>query len=194
MGYTKCDYFKFASAYNQLAGEYEKEENMIQAYINRKMEIISLLKCGIITGLPCYRDEEETSLNCENLELLVKAYKQSCVMLGRRFDDELLTKFSKLEDWEYTKNHYDILMQLSLDLRCIRYVDLDKLIDYGNDDQLVLQTEDAILDYISNRTSPYLSDIIRNNESNDVFDLLGRIALDEKHFGKNRLDVLLGGK
>lgn len=194
MEHSRSDYYKFASAYAQLSKEYELEGNLHQAFINKKMEVISLLKCGIMSGLQCYRGEEESQLNCESPELLAKAYMQSCAVMCRCYNKPLLDEFCKINGWDYDARDYDLLNQLTLDLRCVQVVPTEEIKDYGNTREYLKITEEALLDYIGDKTSPYIESVLRYNKYGNIFSILDSIGKDKKNQGKNRLDVLLGGK
>lgn len=192
MQYNKMEYYEFASAYHILANEYKRDENFAQAYINKKMEIISLLKAGI-TYSAQFNGEEELNLNYERIETLVKSYTQACAISGLTYNQVLIEELSKLDSWEYDEENYTLLEQAAQEiyLNCIRFDREFVMLNYGVCRHHKTTTRESVLEYISKETSPYIARALKES-STDILSLLDEIATDKRCENKNRIDYLLG--
>lgn len=185
---TKEKYIEFAFAYKQRAWQYWVLNKPQYAFINVKMEIISLMKAEILTT--GHSSEVETTLGFEDIPQLVKLFKASCALSGRKVDTILLQRFLDIGNkWGYEPEQYKSLCQLACQLlrtSCITEEVHVKATKY------VQNTEDCILQYIGAQTSKYVEQAMRNNEYGDILGVLEQIAIDNSENCSNRLNMLLG--
>ena len=187
---TKDEYIKFALAYKQLAWHYWVLNKYQHAFINTKMEIISLMKAEILTT--SHSPEIETTLEFEDVLRLVKVFKTSCAISGHQVDTELLQCFSDIGNaWIYKQESYKPLCQLACQLLRTSLVNEDVQLESLTN---IYKMEQSILDHIEHNTSRHIAMALQENKYGNILSILEQIAIDNANDCNSRLNILLGVK